>query len=130
MVMDSTVERPYTRQVLPPLLCNIDRLIYAMEARGLDGIVASTPGNMFYLTGFNGIAHKSDEPRPYSVILARQNPDHPIVVIADYYLATFAANRSSIKLNVVIRYFRAITYSIKHALFILVGCYSCFLSLK
>ena len=92
MVMDSTMARPYTRQLLPPLLCNIDRLIYAMEARRLDGIVASTPGNMFYLTGFNGIAHKSDEPRPYSVILARENPDHPIVVIADYYIATFAAN--------------------------------------
>jgi hypothetical protein len=28
------------------------------------GIVATAPWNVFYLTGFNGIAHKSDEPRP------------------------------------------------------------------
>jgi hypothetical protein len=40
-----------------------------MKARGLDGIVATAPWNVFYLTGFNGIAHKSDEPRPYAVIV-------------------------------------------------------------
>ena len=37
-----------------------------MKARGLDGIVATAPWNVFYLTAFNGIAHKSDEPRPYT----------------------------------------------------------------
>jgi hypothetical protein len=51
--------------------------------------VATAPWNVFYLTGFNGIAHKSDEPRPYAVILARHVPEHPIMVLADYYLATF-----------------------------------------
>jgi Xaa-Pro aminopeptidase len=60
-----------------------------MKARGLDGIVATAPWNVFYLTGFNGIAHKSDEPRPYAVIVARHVPEHPIMVLADYYLATF-----------------------------------------
>ena len=44
---------------------------------------------MFYLTGFNAIAHKADEPRPYAVILSRHAPERPILVIADYYLATF-----------------------------------------
>jgi hypothetical protein len=29
----------------------------------------TAPWNVFYLTGFNGIAHKSDEPRPYAVIV-------------------------------------------------------------
>jgi len=62
-----------------------------MEARGLDGIVAAMPQNVFYLTGFNAIAHKSDEPRPYAVMLSRHAPEHPIVVLADYYLATFLA---------------------------------------
>ena len=60
-----------------------------MEARGLDGIVATLPYNVFYLSGFNGIAHKADEPRPYAVILSRHAPEQPILVIADYYLATF-----------------------------------------
>lgn len=72
-------------------LCNLDRLLHAMAARNLDGIVATTPQNVFYLTGFNSIAHKSDEPRPYAVVLSRHAPEHPVVVLADYYLATFLA---------------------------------------
>jgi Xaa-Pro aminopeptidase len=72
-----------------PRLCNLDRLLHAMKARDLDGVVASLPYNVFYLTSFNGIAHKADEPRPYAVILSRHAPEHPILVIADYYLATF-----------------------------------------
>ena len=76
---------------LPDGLCNLDRLLHAMEARGLDGIVATSAQNVFYLTGFNAIAHKSDEPRPYAVLLSRHAPDHPVMVLADYYLATFLA---------------------------------------
>src|SRR5687767_4590384 len=72
-----------------PRLCNLDRLLHAMKARDLDGIVASLPYNVFYLTSFNGIAHKADEPRPYTVVLSRHAPEHPILVVADYYLATF-----------------------------------------
>jgi Xaa-Pro dipeptidase len=79
----------FVRAPLPRRFCNLDRLIHAMKARGLDGIVATALWNVFYLTGFNGIAHKSDEPRPYAVILARHVPEHPIMVLADYYLATF-----------------------------------------
>jgi Creatinase/Prolidase N-terminal domain len=61
--------RRCSRAPLPRRFCNLDRLIHAMKARGLDGIVATAPWNVFYLTGFNGIAHKSDEPRPYAVIV-------------------------------------------------------------
>src|SRR5207248_7279590 len=62
---------------------------HALQARGPDGIVATAPWHVFYLTGFNGIARKPDEPRPYAVILSRHAPEHPILVLADYYLATF-----------------------------------------
>ena len=78
----------FGRQRLPERFCNLDRLLAGMEARGLDGIVAATALNVFYLTGFNGVAHKADEPRPYTVILARRAPEHPILVLADYYLTT------------------------------------------
>jgi Xaa-Pro aminopeptidase len=54
----------FARAALPRRFCNLDRLLHAMQARSLDGIVATTPWNVFYLTGFNGVAHKSDEPRP------------------------------------------------------------------
>jgi Xaa-Pro dipeptidase len=78
-------EPPFTR------LCDLDRLFHAMAARKLDGIVATSAQNLFYLTGFNAIAHKSDEPRPYAVVLSRHAPEHPVAVVADYYLATFLA---------------------------------------
>ncbi len=79
------------RAPLPKRFCNLERLLHAMKARGLDGIVATSPQNVFYLTGFNATAHKSDEPRPYAVMLSRHAPEHPIMVVADYYLATFLA---------------------------------------
>ena len=97
--------RTPAREPLPPRFCNLDRLLHAMAARGLDGIVATTPQNVFYLTGFNAIAHKSDEPRPYAVLLSRQAPEHPVMVIADYYLATFRAQPTWVE---DVRPFRAV----------------------
>ena len=78
----------FGRQRLPERFCNLDRLLADMEARALDGLVVTTPLNVFWLTSFNGIAHKGDEPRPYVVILARREPEHPILVLAEYYLTT------------------------------------------
>lgn len=74
------------REPLPDRFCNLDRLLHAMEARNLDGLVATSMLNVFYLTGFNSIAHNADEPRPYALILSRHAPEHPILVLADYYL--------------------------------------------
>jgi Xaa-Pro aminopeptidase len=95
----------FARKPLPERFCNLERLLDAMTARGLDGIVASSPLNVFYLTGFNGIAHKADEPRPYAVVLSRRAPEHPILVVADYYLATFVRQPSWVR---DIRPFRAV----------------------
>jgi hypothetical protein len=94
----------FAREPLPRL-CNLDRLLHAMAVRGLDGIVATQPQNVFYLTSFNGVAHKADEPRPYAVILSRAMPEHPVMVVADYYLATFLAQPSWVA---DIRPFRAV----------------------
>jgi Xaa-Pro aminopeptidase len=105
--MTAMPESPPSRFVRAPLprLCNLDRLLHAMAARRLDGIVASLPYNVFYLTSFNGVAHKADEPRPYAGVLARHTPEHPIVVIADYYLATFLTQPTWVQ---DIRPFRAV----------------------
>ena len=100
------------RKPLPERFCNLERLLDVMRARGLDGIVASTPLNVFYLSGFNGIAHKADEPRPYALVLSRHAPEHPILVIADYYLATFLAQPSWVR---DIRPFRAVMMPIDRA---------------
>jgi len=79
----------FERSPLPEQICNLERLLYAMKVRDIDALVVNTPLNMYYMTSFNGIAHKADEPRPWAFILSRHQPGRPIVVIADYYLATF-----------------------------------------
>jgi Xaa-Pro aminopeptidase len=95
----------FARRPLPKRFCNLDRLLHALDARGLDGIVATAPANVFYLSGFNGIAHKSDEPRVCAIVLSRHAPEHPIMVVADYYLATFLTQPTWIE---DIRPFRAV----------------------
>ena len=93
------------RKPLPSKICNIDRLIFALKSRNLDGIVVTNPLNIFYLTSFNGVAHKSDEPRPYAFVFSRHAPEHPILVVADYYLSSFLQQPSWVK---DIRPFRAV----------------------
>jgi Xaa-Pro aminopeptidase len=90
---------------LPKRFCNLDRLLFALQQRGLDGIVATLPYNVFYLSGFNGVAHKADEPRPYAFVLTRHKPDDPVLIIADYYVATFLAQPTWVE---DIRPFRAV----------------------
>jgi hypothetical protein len=36
----------FVRAPLPKRFCNLDRLLHAMKARGLDGIVATAPWNV------------------------------------------------------------------------------------
>jgi Xaa-Pro dipeptidase len=97
--------RAFERPPLPRRFCNLDRVVHALEARNLDGIVVTSPQNVFYLTGFNTIAHKSDEPRVCAVILSRDAPEQPIMVVADYYLASFLTQETWVE---DIRPFRAV----------------------
>jgi Xaa-Pro aminopeptidase len=106
------MENRFARKPLPERFCNLERLLCAMTARGLDGIVVSTPLNMFYLSGFNGIAHKADEPRPYALAFSRHAPEHPILVLADYYLATLLAQPSWVR---DVRPFRAVMMPLDRA---------------
>ena len=57
-----------------PRFLNMERLLSAMCQRDLDGMVLTSANNVFYTSGFNGIAHKSDEPRPYAVVISREAP--------------------------------------------------------
>lgn len=63
--------RPFPREPLPERFCNFERLLEMLELWNLDGLVLSSEKNVFYLSGFNPIAHKGDEPRPYALILSR-----------------------------------------------------------
>ena len=100
-----TQSGPPARAPMPARFCNLERLLYAMEARNMDGLVATSMLNVFYLTGFNGIAHKADEPRPYAVILSRHAPQDPVLVLADYYLGSLLSQPTWIE---DVRPFRAV----------------------
>src|SRR4029450_11695031 len=96
----------FDRKALPERFCNFERLLAGMAARGLDGIVLSSPLNVFYLSGVNGIAHKADAAPPHALALSAPAPppsapgprrhahQHPILVLADYYLSSFLAQPS------------------------------------
>jgi len=105
MTRSSALSQSFPRKPLPKRFCNLDRLLHALAARGLDGIVTTLPNNVFYLSGFNGVAHKSDEPRVCAVVLSRHAPEQPVMVVADYYLATFLTQPTWIE---DIRPFRAV----------------------
>lgn len=79
----------FRRSPLPRRFFNFDRLVGTLEARRLDGLVASSMYDVFYLTGFNAMAHKADEPRPVALVMSRREPEHPILLVADYYLSHF-----------------------------------------
>ncbi|MEE2804889.1 MAG: M24 family metallopeptidase [Pseudomonadota bacterium] len=100
------IQQPqFSKRPLPPKFCNIDRLLESMSRRNIDGIVVSTPYNVYYLSGFSGIAHKSDEPRPYAVVISRHVPDQPILLLADYYVSSLASQATWIN---DVRSFRAV----------------------
>jgi Xaa-Pro dipeptidase len=101
----STMSNSFPRVPLPQRFCNLDRLLFSMRERDLDGIVVSTGLNTFYLSGLNGVAHKADEPRPYAVIISRHCPQQAILVVADYYLGSVMAQSTWIK---DVRSFRAV----------------------
>jgi Xaa-Pro aminopeptidase len=76
-----------------------------MQVRNIDALVATSMLNVFYLTGLNSIAHKSDEPRPYAVILSRHAPEEPVFVLADYYLGSLLSQPTWVE---DVRPFRAV----------------------
>ena len=69
--------------------CNYGRLLETMDDRGLDGIVATSRYNVFYLSGFRPNAYHQDEPPHAAVVISRHEPDHPVVVVAEHLLAFF-----------------------------------------
>jgi Xaa-Pro aminopeptidase len=103
MVQSRQLVQP--RKPLPKQFCQLDRLLHAMKERDIDALVVSSALNMYYLTGFAAIAHKSDEPRPFAFVLSRHSPQAPIAVVADYYLSTMLAQPSWVQ---DIRSYRAV----------------------
>ncbi len=74
-------------------LCNLDRLLGAMEARGLDGIVSYYAPNVFYLSGYATRRLQVHEANGYgSVVISRHEPEHPIVIVPDFEVHYFISH--------------------------------------
>jgi Xaa-Pro aminopeptidase len=88
-----------TRAPLPERLCNLGRLLDTMEQRGMDGIVSYLRPNVFYLSGFAPPASASvQETNGYAcVVISRHDPEHPVIVVAEFDLAHFLLQPSWIK---------------------------------
>ena len=68
---------------------DLERLAGAMEARGMDGVVITTPLNVTYLSGYNPTAPKADEPPGVAVVISRHDLQHPILIGPDIFLSPF-----------------------------------------
>ena len=85
MARETTVNSATT----PGPVCDLDRLAHGMEARGLDGVVITTPKNTTYLSGWNPLAPKADEEAGVAVVISRHDLQHPILIGTDIALSTF-----------------------------------------
>ena len=74
---------------VPGPIFDLERLGGAMEARGMDGVVITTPLNVTYLSGYNPTAPKADEPPGVAVVISRHDLQHPILVGPDIFLSPF-----------------------------------------
>ncbi|MBA2448000.1 MAG: M24 family metallopeptidase [Chloroflexi bacterium] len=95
------LQRPpeFGRPTLPERVCNLGRLLDTMEQRGLDGIVAYLRPNVLYLSGFAPPASVAiQETNGYAaVVVSRHQPDHPIILVAEFDLPYFQLQPSWVR---------------------------------
>jgi Xaa-Pro aminopeptidase len=90
MSVTSTQNLPRTvdefrRQPGPERLCNYQRLLDALEARGLDGLISHYGPNVFYLAGHASRRLQMQEANPYVVVLiSRHDPEHPVLIVPEF----------------------------------------------
>jgi Xaa-Pro aminopeptidase len=99
--LDASAPPPleFKRTPLPERLCNLGRLLNTMEQRGMDGVVSYLRPNVLYLSGFGPPASASvHETNGYAaVVISRHEPEHPVIVLAEFDLAHFLGQPSWIK---------------------------------
>jgi Xaa-Pro dipeptidase len=103
MTARSDVRQPaptgFEHKPLPERFCNLGRLLDTMAQRGMDGIVSYLRPNVFYLSGFAPPASVSvHETNGYAaVVISRHEPEHPVIVVAEFDLAHFLLQPSWVK---------------------------------
>jgi Xaa-Pro dipeptidase len=97
--LETSTGKGFVRAPRPERLCNLSRLLDTMTQRGLDGIVSYLRPNVFYLSGFAPPASASiQETNGYAaVVISRHDPQHPVIVVAEFDLAHFLVQPSWVK---------------------------------
>src|SRR5215469_2012163 len=91
---------PGSRPRLPERFCNLLRLLWTLDHRGVpDGIVLYLRPNVFYLSGYSSKPSAAvHETNGYgAVILSPRDPDHPILIVPEHDVAFFVRNPTWIK---------------------------------
>ena len=93
----------FARAPLPKRFCNLDRVLHAMRRAASTGSWRRSEQRLLPVVQ----RHRAQVRRAarYAVILSRHAPEHPVMVVADYYLATFLTQATWIE---DIRPFRAV----------------------
>ncbi len=87
----SSVTARSVHRARPARLCNLERLLDAMEARGLDGLLSYYSRNVLYLGGYasgsTGIYGEANGVAAF--VISRHEPDHPIAIMPEFEVAYF-----------------------------------------
>lgn len=90
----ATVEE-FRREPGPARLANHQRLLDTLEQRGLDGLVSYYSPNVYYLSGYASRRMQVHEANGYgAVLISRQQPDHPILVVPEFEVQFFLHHRT------------------------------------
>jgi Xaa-Pro aminopeptidase len=75
-------EKPTAHEEVQEMLLNVERASRLMDENGLDGLLASAPANVYYLSGLwnTGMALSPLEPSSY-VLVSRDSLSQPVVVV-------------------------------------------------
>ena len=73
-----------------PQLVDIDRLMDIMERREIDAVVASSHQNLYYLSSLNASCSEIGRAAAICCRDSRHAPDHPILVMPEYYTGALA----------------------------------------
>jgi len=82
----------FVRTALPKQFCNLDGAICAGAARARRHHRRTRPTRIFICRASTA-SPQGGRTRPYAVVLPATRPRNAILVVADYYLATFLTQR-------------------------------------
>lgn len=80
-------QREFVNEPAPEKLCNTDRLVEAMTARDIDGVVVTTQTNGYYVSSLSTPHSAPEGMGHFNVVLSRHDPDNPAMAMPDIHVS-------------------------------------------